>query len=124
MRFLGLLGAIGLLAACTSPQIVTPTTPPPAKPEPITAVYKQTDWVALPNWPGEQLTTTWPSWLNSCKKLISRPVWKDICADAVMLSPQDEASVQAFLSGILIRGKSKPIRVSIQVWSRVITSHC
>ena len=96
MRFLGLLGVIGLLAACTSPQIVAPTTPPPAKPEPITAVYKQTDWVALPNWPGEQLTTTWPSWLNSCKKLISRPVWKDICADAVMLAPQDDASIQAF----------------------------
>ena len=94
MRFLGLLCAIGLLAACTSPKIVAPT--PPVKPEPLTAVYKQSDWNALPNWPGEQLTTTWPSWLNSCKRLISRPVWKDICADAVMLAPQDDASIQAF----------------------------
>ena len=92
MRFLGLLSLLSLLAACTSPQI----TPPIVKPEPITAVYKASDWTALPNWPGEQLTTTWPSWLNSCKKLISRPVWKDICAEAVMLAPQDAASMQAF----------------------------
>ncbi len=91
MRFLGLLCFISLLAACTSPQVIAPV-----KPLPVTAVYKQTDWSALPNWPGEQLTTTWPSWLNSCKRLISRPVWKDICADAVMLTPQDDASIKAF----------------------------
>ena len=94
MRFLGLLCAMSLLAACTSSKVVVPVAP--IKSEPVTAVYSQSDWSALPNWPGEQLTTTWPSWLNSCKRLASRPLWKEICAESVMLGQQDEASIQAF----------------------------
>ena len=93
MRLLSLVILSSLLVACVSPQ--TPVTPP-VKPEPVTAVYKASEWAMLPNWPGEQLSKTWPSWLNSCKRLASRPVWKDICAESVMLGQQDEASIRAF----------------------------
>ena len=98
MRFLSLIIASSLLTACFTPPIKPPVKPPvtPTQAEPVTAVYKQANWAALPNWPGEQLTNTWPSWLKSCKRLASRPVWKDICADAVMLDQQDATSVQAF----------------------------
>lgn len=89
---LGLLSS--LLAACVTPQ--KPTIPSPSKPETVTAVYKAQDWQALPNWPGEQLTRSWPAWLNSCKRLANRPVWKDICAEAILLGNQDEASIKAF----------------------------
>ena len=92
MRILVLGLLTSLLAACVTPQ--KPTTPP--KPETVTAVYKAQDWQALPNWPGEQLTRSWPAWLNSCKRLANRPVWKDICAEAVMLGSQDDASIKAF----------------------------
>jgi membrane-bound lytic murein transglycosylase A len=98
MRLLSLIVLSSLLTACFTPPIKPPVKPPltPTQPEPISAVYKQTNWTALPNWPGEQLTNTWPSWLNSCKRLASRPVWKEICADALMLGQQDAASVKAF----------------------------
>ncbi|MBK6757561.1 MAG: MltA domain-containing protein [Moraxellaceae bacterium] len=98
MRLLSLIVLSSLLTACFTPPIKPPVKPPltPTQPEPISAVYKQTNWAALPNWPGEQLTNTWPSWLNSCKRLASRPVWKEICADALMLGQQDAASVKAF----------------------------
>lgn len=92
MRFLSLIVASSVLTACFTPPIKPIVTPPNA----TTAVYTQSTWSALPHWPGEQLTTTWPSWLNSCKRLANRPVWKEICADAVMLGQQDATSVQAF----------------------------
>ena len=93
MRALSLIVLSALLAACaTTPKI----TPPPVKPSTVTAVYTQVDWSVLPNWPGEQLSATWPSWLNSCKKLASKAQWKDICADALMLAPQDDAAIQDF----------------------------
>lgn len=94
MRALSLIVFAALLAACTTTTKVP--TPPMTKPASVTAVYKQTDWQDLPNWPGEQLTVTWPSWLNSCKKLANKPQWKDICAEAVMLTPQDEATIKEF----------------------------
>ena len=66
MRLLSLIVLSSLLTACFTPPIKPPVKPPltPTQPEPISAVYKQTNWAALPNWPGEQLTNTWPSWLN------------------------------------------------------------
>ena len=97
MRFLLLIVLASVLAACHTPPVKPPVKPvTPTQPEEITAVYKQTQWSALPNWPGEQLNNTWPSWLNSCKRLATRPVWKDICAEAVMLGQQDETSIKAF----------------------------
>lgn len=98
MRFLWLVILSSVLAACVTPPNKPPVKPvvPPAQPEEIKAVYQQANWSVLPNWPGEQLTNTWPSWLNSCKRLATRPVWKDICAESVMLGQQDQKSIQAF----------------------------
>jgi hypothetical protein len=81
MRLLSLIVLSSLLTACFTPPIKPPEKPPltPTQPEPITAVYKQTDWVALPNWPGEQLTNTWPSWLNSCKRFESSCMERNLC---------------------------------------------
>ncbi|QDQ25328.1 murein transglycosylase [Chitinimonas arctica] len=62
----------------------------------LTARYQNADWSALPGWPGENLLAAWPAWLNSCKRLASRPSWKDICAEAHTLAPQDDAGVRAF----------------------------
>jgi membrane-bound lytic murein transglycosylase A len=94
MRALSLIVVAALLAACTTTP--KPSVTPPLKPPAVTAVYKPTDWQALPNWPGDQLAVSWPSWLNSCKRLASRPQWKDICAEALLLSPQDDATIKAF----------------------------
>lgn len=94
MRIIILGVLASLLVACATPQ--KPPSLPPSKPEPITAVYKQQDWSLLPNWPGEQLSRSWPAWLNSCKRLANKATWKDICAEAVMLENQDDTAIKTF----------------------------
>lgn len=92
MRHLALIVLLSLLGACSTwrhPVI-------PAKPEPVTARYVAADWSALPGWPGEQLTTSWTAWLNSCKRLGARPDWQAVCAEAQALAPADADRVQAF----------------------------
>jgi len=113
MRPLLLVLMLGALAGCVS-QPQAPVTPPaepgktePVKPEPVkpdtavkpepaTARYLPAEWIALPDWPGEKLLATWPAWLHSCKRLAARPVWKELCAEGLMLDPKDNAAVRDF----------------------------
>lgn len=92
MRYLSLIIVLGLLGACST----APRTPVAAKPAPVTAHYIAADWSALPDWPGEQLTASWPAWLSSCKRLGTRTSWQAACAEAQTLAPVDSASVRAF----------------------------
>ncbi|RZU36878.1 membrane-bound lytic murein transglycosylase A [Fluviicoccus keumensis] len=108
MRSLLLVLSFAILAGCVSHPVppVVPKPEPgktepvkpevPPKPEAPTARYLPAEWIALPDWPGEKLLATWPAWLNSCKRLASRPVWKDACAEAVMLDPKDDETVREF----------------------------
>lgn len=93
MRYLLIIIFLSLVSGCAMFQH-TPATP--AKPAPVTARYVTADWSKLPDWPGEQLSASWPAWLNSCKRLGNRPDWQNICAQAQALTPVDAASVQAF----------------------------
>lgn len=108
MRSLMLVLMLGALAGCVSqpqppviskpetvkPEPVKPETP--VKPEPVFARYLPAEWSALPDWPGEKLVATWPAWLNSCKRLASRPVWKEACAEAMLMDPKDDDSIRDY----------------------------
>ncbi|QNM95190.1 murein transglycosylase A [Chitinimonas koreensis] len=105
-RTLPALLLLALLAGCASQ--VAPTTPStpkpadcncgetPAKPAPVTARYQPADWSALPGWPGEQSLAGWPAWLASCKRLASRPAWKEACSEAQALNPRDDSAVRGY----------------------------
>lgn len=90
-----LLALVTLLSACATLK-EKPATPTPAKPVAVTAAYRQTTFAAMPNWPGEQLLATWPAWLNTCKRLASRPGWEQACADAAALNPGDDRTVRSY----------------------------
>ena len=114
LRSLPALTSVLLLAACATqvpPATNTPsqssTTPPdstascscnqpPAKPEPIKAVFKPATWSDLPDWTSGGLTPGWPAWLEGCKRLAARPQWKAACEAARTMNPQDEASLRQF----------------------------
>lgn len=93
MRYLSVIVLLGLLTGCTLFRHAPGTD---LKPLPISARYMAADWSQLPAWPGEQLTASWPAWINSCKRLGTRNDWQAICAQAQALAPVDSATVQAF----------------------------
>lgn len=54
-------------------------------------------WSDLPGWNEASLSSAWPAFIGSCRKLITTDEgWKKICADANALSPIDEGSVRRF----------------------------
>lgn len=106
-HFLTVLGVALLLAGCASTPngISAPISnkspdckcgDTAGKPTAITARYIASDWNKLPDWPGEGSLATWPAWLNSCKRLANRAVWKDLCSEAQTLLPRDDSSVRAY----------------------------
>lgn len=102
MRRLSLCLLASLLAACTvttpppGPDVSTPTTPG-AKPPPPQARFVQAGWSQLPGWPSENLQAGWGAWLQSCKKLASKPIWRDPCRIAQNLNPRDDTAVRRYL---------------------------
>lgn len=98
MRHLALVSSVVtslalLLAACSS----HPPAPQdmPAKPE-VAARYNPVEWSTLPGWPGDNLAGSWEAWLQSCKRLQSRPDWKDLCVQAQAMSTPDDAAIRAY----------------------------
>lgn len=94
MRGLLVLALSSLLVGCVTPK--TPTKPPVTKAEPTSARYRAADWSALPDWPGEQLPASWSAWLNSCKRLGTRPVWQALCVETATLAPTDTDAMRRF----------------------------
>lgn len=97
MRVVSLTLALVLLTGCSLPARCpdgkgTTTT----KPEPVTAIYRAAGWKDLPGWPGEQLSASWPAWLQSCTRLANRTGWQAICADATTLDSANDGAIQAF----------------------------
>lgn len=81
--------AAGLFTACATP--TPPATPVETKPEassPASSPYQSSSWQALPNWPGDDLATSFTTWQKSCSKLKSEP-WLKLCSDAKGVSAQN-----------------------------------
>jgi membrane-bound lytic murein transglycosylase A len=79
---------LALLSACTTQKSATPPV--------VKAEFHASSWSALPGWPGEQLSTSWSAWINSCTKIGNRAAWKTACADARTIDGNDSAAIRAF----------------------------
>ncbi|MES1981510.1 MAG: MltA domain-containing protein [Pseudomonadota bacterium] len=101
-----------LLAACTTPAprlaVVPPSVPmaipgvspslpaepaPPSTPNPPLAVSK---WEMLPDWQTQDLISSWPAFLQSCRALKTRPGWQATCAHSEQLDARDNAVLRSF----------------------------
>lgn len=84
-RICALLGMAAIVAACT-------TTPPekPVKPGEMKLTFKQIEYAQLPAMPEENWQPALAAFKESCKKMITKPGWEDVCAKAQNL-PLDQA---------------------------------
>jgi membrane-bound lytic murein transglycosylase A len=80
--------AAGLFTACAAPALQTPTPSPAPVEPPIQSPYQQSTWPSLPNWPGDDLATSFNTWKKSCAKLRSEP-WLQLCKEATGVSAQN-----------------------------------
>ncbi|MCX7207014.1 MAG: MltA domain-containing protein [Proteobacteria bacterium] len=81
--------AAGLFTACATPNPpVTPTETKAEASSPASSPYQISSWQALPNWPGDDLATSFTTWQKSCSKLKSEP-WLKLCSDAKGVSAQN-----------------------------------
>lgn len=56
----------------------------------------------LLGWAEDDLRQAWPAFIASCDVLGKRPVWKEVCASAVMVNAEDLAEVRNFFEGQFI----------------------
>ncbi|MEJ2791782.1 MltA domain-containing protein [Iodobacter sp. LRB] len=82
--------AAGLFTACATAPVPLPAKPStPSVTEPQTALpYQQSTWQNLPNWPGDDLASSFATWKKSCAKLRQEP-WLALCKKASNISAQD-----------------------------------
>ena len=83
------------------PPVVVPVTPEPvvtpapeaaARPVPLSMPWlKPAAWGQLPGWRDDDLTLTWPAWLQSCRGLRGNPAWSGVCDAAMQLSALPES---------------------------------
>jgi membrane-bound lytic murein transglycosylase A len=79
----------GLFTACATPiPSVTPTETKPDASSSAYSPYQSSSWQALPNWPGDDLATSFTTWQKSCSKLKDEP-WLKLCRDAKGVSAQN-----------------------------------
>jgi membrane-bound lytic murein transglycosylase A len=71
----------GLFTACATPVPAPTTAPEQTVPTKTTSPYQRNDWQALPNWPGDDLATSFATWQKSCAKLKNEP-WLGLCEEA------------------------------------------
>lgn len=89
---------IFVLTACTSVAPTRPTdVPTGANTTAPTIRFRPADWSALPDWPSERLADSWQAWLQSCKRLANKPVWRELCRDAATVASADQAAIQRFM---------------------------
>lgn len=84
-RICALLGMAAIVAACT-------TTPPEkaVKPGEMKLTFKQIEYAQLPAMPEENWQPALAAFKESCKKMMTKPGWEDVCAKAQNL-PLDQA---------------------------------
>src|SRR5512138_1253875 len=101
MKRIGLLLAVGvLLAACKTPQRITP---PPVNGAPGPAVqYVPSKWPVLPDWQQLDLTPSWTALLQSCRALKKRPQWQPVCTAAEQVDRNDSNAQRAFFEERLL----------------------
>lgn len=78
-----------------TPPVVT-TTPAEVKPLNQKASFKQLDYVDLPGWSQDTLTEAWPAFKSSCKALINKSDWHELCLIAQDVDGANANAVRVF----------------------------
>lgn len=90
LRFWFCLIVMTALSACEQ-HASKPTTP-----ETVSVRYRDVTWSELPDWPGEQLGTSWSAWLKSCSQLRTRDTWRALCESASKIAANDSNAQRQF----------------------------
>jgi membrane-bound lytic murein transglycosylase A len=109
VRFGAALLVTLVLAGCAvrppaPPPTPRPPSPPAPAPAPIPAagetraVYEPVSFERLPAPRAEDWVAAWPAFLQTCRALGQRDVWRDVCAQAATVDGRNGASVQKFFS--------------------------
>lgn len=80
-----------LLTACA-----VPPKPLPVLPAQPVAALTSSRWEQLPDWHLQDLTASWPAFLQSCRVLRSKLVWQSPCARAMRLDATDNQALRTF----------------------------
>jgi membrane-bound lytic murein transglycosylase A len=108
--------AVFFLAACTTtvkvePGVVakTPITAPATQPSatvlPVakpSELFKASSFTALPGWAKDDLREAWAPFMASCKVLIKKPDWTEICTVARDVNGDDGAAIRTFFETFLL----------------------
>lgn len=117
-------GALLILAACstvptgkqsaivppnapsTVPGAQVPTLPPTGQDGKSPSVSRESfpmlrpaDWERMPSWEKDRLAEAWPAWIQSCRALAEKPLWKQVCALAAAVDGTNEESVRDYFMG-------------------------
>jgi membrane-bound lytic murein transglycosylase A len=54
------------------------------------------EWSSVPFWKSDNLSDTWPAFLQTCAGLKSQPSWQSVCGEAQNLNGADDGTLRAF----------------------------
>lgn len=57
---------------------------------------KPVDWDRMPAWKNDNMVEAWPAWLQSCRALAEKPLWKQVCAQAGSVDGKREDAVREY----------------------------
>lgn len=92
-RYTFLLLVIFLGACATKPM---PTARDGTLPRALEAQPVVTEFKALPGWEEQKLAEALPALLQTCRAAAKTPTWNDICAEVLLLTPDDETEIRRF----------------------------
>lgn len=94
-----------------SAETVLPAVPPPtpgegggipaATPDSF-PLLKPAGWERIPDWQSDSLVEAWPAWMQSCRALAEKPLWKQVCGQAAFVDGTREDEVRAYFQRYFI----------------------
>lgn len=99
---------LGLTACSVSPvkKLPSPISEVPAPevpvPEKKVETLRAVNFAELPGWGEDDVRQAWPAFLSSCEVLGKRSAWKEVCALARMINPEDRGEIRNFFESQFI----------------------
>lgn len=93
------MGALLLLAACTTPtppRVEPPRAEPPPLAKPAPPRLQAGSFAELPGWQADDPRQAWRPFLASCSVLVRRAEWRDVCTAAKSVNEADALAVRNF----------------------------
>ncbi len=84
---------------CLSVLLASCTTTPPEVPEPESLQPERRQLVSfadLPDWNADNMQAVWPAFLQSCRAIMKKADWHDVCLKARDIDENDPAVIRAF----------------------------